>query len=229
MKNFRYQSLVRKIISIVLFVCVVTSLFAGIKDPDPKRFEKNIHNFIKWDRKNSFCEKSVLFVGSSSIVGWSSAEYFPKQNVINRGFGGSHISDVLFYYDDVVKKYNPTKIVFYCGDNDIAGKKSVEQVLEDFETFIEKVNKDFPKTEIYYIPIKPSLSRWKMWKEMDETNLKIKSLCDSDKKMFYVDIATPMLMKNDMPDSTLFRDDGLHLNKKGYDLWSKVLSKVLKK
>lgn len=68
-----------------------------------------------------------------------------------------------------------------------------------------------------------------MWPEMNKTNLKIKQLCETDKHLFYVDIATPMLMENGEPDATLFRNDGLHLNKKGYDLWSKILLDYLVK
>src|SRR5687768_16467975 len=65
-----------------------------VADPDPARFEKEIAAFEQWDRQNSFPRNSVLFVGSSSIRMWPTAESFPNLRVINRGFGGSHISDV---------------------------------------------------------------------------------------------------------------------------------------
>ena len=218
----------KKFISIVLVVLISVCLFADAPDPDPKRFDQEINTFIQWDKKNSFVENSVLFVGSSSIRMWPSAVSFPKLSVINRGFGGSHISDVLYYYNTVVKKYNPSKIVFYCGDNDIASQKSIDQVVSDYQEFVVKVKSDFSKIKIYYIPIKPSIARWEMWHAMDKTNLTIKEICDKDKRMFYVDIATPMITENGQPDETLFLDDGLHLNEKGYTVWNNVLSNYLK-
>jgi len=213
---------------LVILTALLVNLFADVPNPDPERYKDAIGNFQKYDKKNSFEEKSVLFVGSSSIVGWMSAEAFPEIDIINRGFGGSHISDQLFFYDKVVKKYNPSKIVFYCGDNDIASKKTIEQVVGDYKDFMKMVKADFPKVKIYYIPIKPSISRWSMWKEMDKTNQVIKEICDSDKNMFYVDIATPMIENTGKPDESLFRKDGLHLNQNGYDLWNSVLSPYLK-
>lgn len=103
MKKFKIQRCGGLLISILVLVLITGNLFSQVPNPDPKRYENDINTFMKWDMKNSFNEKSVLFVGSSSIVGWMSADYFPELQVINRGFGGSHISDVLFYYDKVVK------------------------------------------------------------------------------------------------------------------------------
>ena len=220
----------KKQFMLILLIILLLSVwsFADAPDPDPKRFEQEIGTFIQWDKKNSFPVNSLLFVGSSSIRMWPSAVSFPNLPVINRGFGGSHISDVLYYYETVVKKYRPANIVFYCGDNDIASQKSIDQVVADYREFVTKVKQDFPKARIYYIPIKPSIARWGMWPAMDKTNLKIKEICDEDKSMVYVDIATPMIDIKGKPEESLFLDDGLHLNQKGYDLWNGVLKNYLK-
>jgi hypothetical protein len=63
-------------------------------DPDPARFKHDIDAFAQWDEKNSTPPDAVLFVGSSSIRFWPTATRLPQLPVINRGFGGSHISDV---------------------------------------------------------------------------------------------------------------------------------------
>jgi hypothetical protein len=81
-------------------------------NPDPKRFVNEIEAFIDYDAKNSFPKDAVLFVGSSSIRLWKTHQAFPKIPVINRGFGGAHISDVNYYYDSIVKKYQPKLVVF---------------------------------------------------------------------------------------------------------------------
>ncbi len=101
------------------------------KDPDPHRFDTQIQQFIEWDEKNSFPEDAVLFIGSSSIRLWPTRISFPDQTIINRGFGGAHISDIIFFIEETVLKYQSPVIVFYCGDNDIAAGKSSEQVFKD--------------------------------------------------------------------------------------------------
>ena len=115
----------------------------------------------------------------------------------------------------------------YAGDNDIAGKKTPEQVLEDYIDFIILVREHLPQTKIIYLPIKPSPSRWSMWNDMRQANRLIKMYTDSDNMQYYADTATPMLDSQGKPLGDLFVDDSLHLSKKGYDLWSEILKPIL--
>jgi lysophospholipase L1-like esterase len=62
---------------------------------------------------------------------------------------------------------------------------------------------------------------------MAQANQRIAELCASDGRLTYLDIATPMLDEDGKPKPDLFRDDGLHLNKKGYAVWSAVVAKHL--
>ncbi len=99
------------VIAICLTVNQLSLAQSNVKNPDPVRFKNEINEFTKWDTKNSFPEHAILFVGSSSIRFWKSHDSFPDYPIINRGFGGSHISDVLYYYDQVIKKYQPSIFV----------------------------------------------------------------------------------------------------------------------
>ena len=224
----RYQTLLLLLILILFYSCA-----AGFKTqttvPGPERFSNEIDTFIQWDKKNSYPQNATLFVGSSSIRLWNTALAFPNLQVINRGFGGSQISDVNYYYEYVVKKYKPAKIIFYAGDNDIAAGKSASQVLHDYQIFIEKVEQDFPETQVFYLPIKPSLSRWQLWSEMSAANAMIKEFIETKPNLFYVDTASTMLNQKLEPNPDLFIDDGLHLNDQGYQLWKKILSPYIEK
>ena len=59
--------------------------------------------------------------------------------------------------------YKPKVIVFYAGDNDIAGKKTPKQVFADYRKFVNLVNKELAGTRIIYVGIKSSGSRWSLW------------------------------------------------------------------
>ena len=94
-------------------------------------------------KKNSFPLDPIVFVGSSSIRMWKTADYFTGFPIINRGFGGSHLSDVNFFINETVIKYKPRIIVLYAGDNDIAAGKTPMKVFNDFLNFVELVSGEF--------------------------------------------------------------------------------------
>ena len=200
---------------------------APVADPDPGRFEAEITAFESWDRQNSFPPQAVLFVGSSSIRKWQTAEGFPDLPVINRGFGGSHVSDVNHFADRIVYKYAPRVIVFYAGDNDIADGKSPERVFHDFQTFAELVHGRLPETRLVYLPIKPSLARLGKWSQMQAANSLAEAFARDHAWITYLDTATPMLGDDGKPRPELFVEDGLHMNADGYRLWNEKLRPVL--
>jgi lysophospholipase L1-like esterase len=187
------------------------------------RFESEIAAFEKWDRQNATPRNPILFVGSSTIRLWQTADAFPGLPVINRGFGGSTIADVNRLADRVVFKYKPRVIVFYSGDNDIASGRSPEKVFGDFQTFVASVRVRLGNTTIIFLSIKPSNARWKLWPKMQDVNARVKKLADTDNQLKYVDTAPTLLGPDGQPRAELLRDDGLHLSEKGYAAWNELL------
>jgi lysophospholipase L1-like esterase len=127
-----------------------------------------------------------------------------------------------------VLKYKPRVIVFYSGDNDIAGGKSAQRVFDDFQKFVQLVHDELPDTRILVLSIKPSIARLKLWPAMKEANALLAKLADNNEHLEYVDIAAPMLGPDGQPRKELFRDDGLHLSAAGYELWNETLRPALK-
>ena len=218
--------------SVALFLYFHSFLLSQT-DPDPQRYFSSkigkdlfIEQFIDWDSKNTFAKSGILFVGSSSIRLWPTNKYF-RGNIINRGFGGSHLSDIIFYFDEIVSKYQPNLIFLYAGDNDIADKKSPLRLFNDFKKFVNLVNDNIESCSIVFIPIKPSPSRWGYWEKMKEANSLINDYAKIHEGIFYVDTATPMIGNNGKPIANLFVGDSLHLNSNGYDLWSSKISSFL--
>jgi lysophospholipase L1-like esterase len=196
-------------------------------DPNPARFEAEIKAFGELDRKSTPPKGAVLFVGSSSIRLWPTAERFPNLTVINRGFGGSHISDVNHYFDQTVRKYAANVVVLYAGDNDLGSGKSSDRVFADYQAFVEKVHAAKPDTEIVFVAIKPSLARWKLWDTMKAFNERVRAFSSSRARLHFVDVAPPMLGANGQPRPELFVEDGLHMTPAGYDIWTGLVSRAL--
>ena len=204
-----------------------SSLAAQAPDPDPERFVEEIAAFADWDAKNAVPRDAVLFVGSSSIRMWNTAERFRDLPVVNRGFGGAQISDVNHFIHETVLRYAPSVIVFYAGDNDVEAGKGAEQVLADYEAFVRAVGEANPSTQIVFLAIKPSLARWPRWPEMRAANARVRSFSETGAHLRYVDVATPMLGADGMPRPELFVSDGLHLSEAGYELWTSVVGESL--
>lgn len=216
-------------------VCILLYLIRfrnRINRGDPTIWEKQIKKYEKQDELSPPLGGSILFTGSSSIRYWNTlSEDLAPLNVLNRGFGGSRISDVIYYAERIVFPYIPQTIVFYAGENDLSGlfytkKKTPEHVRDDYRTFCEKVHAQLPQVPIYFISIKPPKRRKKLWPEMQKTNSLVEEYCKSNDLLHYIDIVPPMLDAEGTPRSDLFKWDGIHMNKHGYKIWTSIVKPV---
>lgn len=191
----------------------------------PERWESTIAAFEEADKKQSPAPGGIVFIGSSSIRGWKTLKQdFPGHLVINRGFGGSEIIDSIHFADRIVVPYKPSHVVLYAGDNDMSRGKTPEIILAHFKQFVETVSDKLPEARISFITIKPSLSRWKLAGKMSEANGMVREFCKTNDRLEVIDIWEPMLGEDGKPRRELFVGDGLHLNAKGYALWTKVVA-----
>ncbi len=206
-----------------------TQAGALVANPDPARFATEIRAFRAWDEKNAVPKDGVLFLGSSSIRLWGTGTAFPGVPVINRGFGGAHISDVNYYLSDIAQMYGPAVVVFYGGDNDIGAGKTRDQVLSDYNAFVSRMLTSRRNTQVVLIAIKPSLQRWAQWPLMREVNEALRKFSATDDRLHFADIATPMLGPDGKPRPEMFVADGLHMTPAGYAAWNKVIGPLLEK
>ncbi len=194
------------------------------------RFWDQIQEFKQQDKSNPPPQHAVLFVGSSSIRMWTDVQKdFPKHKVINRGFGGSTLPDVIRYADEIIFPYHPKQVVIYCGDNDAASsdKISADSILNRFTRLFNLIRSELPKTEITYISIKPSPSRQKLFPVMEKANWEIKNFLKNQSRTDFVDIWHLMLDDFGQPRKALFRSDMLHMNDQGYAIWQKAVQPYL--
>jgi lysophospholipase L1-like esterase len=124
------------------------------------QWEPDIQRFETADRTNPPHDGGFVFVGSSSIRMWQTLESdFPGLRVLNRGFGGSELSDVLQFADRIVVRYKPRVVIVYAGDNDLAAGKTPAQVFADFQSFVAIIHRELPETRVAFVSIKPSIAR----------------------------------------------------------------------
>jgi lysophospholipase L1-like esterase len=194
--------------------------------PSTARWDRAFAAFDADDAAHPRAPGGVLFVGSSSIRLWSDleAQFGNLPVVINRGFGGSQLSDCVHNLSRLVLTYRPRAVLVYAGDNDLAAGVRPQDVLHRFHAFVTGVHAELPWTKIVYIAIKPSPARMRLLGEIREANDLIRGYAAGEEGVEYADVFTPMLDAGGKPRRELFRGDALHLNAQGYALWKGIIA-----
>ena len=216
----------RRIVALSLVVASLTtgvSLLAQVPPRDPTRWEKDVTGFEEQDRRTPPSKGGIVFVGASSIVRWKVAEFFPDLQVVNRGFGGSEMADTAHFAARTVLPYEPSVIVLYPGENDIARGVSPETVAAGFERFVATVHGTLPKARILVIGLKPTPARWRFNPQMLETNRLLRTLAARHDLITYISVEKAMLGPDKLPRPDLFIEDGQHMTPAGYEIWTDIV------
>ncbi len=193
------------------------------EDSQFARWEPAIAAFERSDAEQPPAPGGVLFVGSSSIRLWKLEESFPELGALNRGFGGSKISDALHFADRIILPYKPRIIVLYSGGNDLTARREPAEIAADFRKLSALLARELPETKLIYISLKPAPARWEMIDKIRETNRLIRESIEGDERRVFLDMEAAMLTAEGKPDPSLHIQDGLHLNAAGYAIWAKAL------
>jgi hypothetical protein len=198
--------------------------------PEVKAWENDIAKFEQLDSSEKYPEESILFAGSSSIRLWSTLkDDMSPYPVIQRGYGGAKLSDFAVYSDRIFDPHKCRAIVIFIA-NDITGSeqdKTPEEVLALYKSVIKTIRTNHRDTPVFWIAITPSSSRWKAWPQIQKANNFIMDYCDSKKNLYFIKTDFAFLGQDGKPKDELFRDDLLHLNAKGYEVWKEIVKKEL--
>jgi lysophospholipase L1-like esterase len=195
-------------------------------------FINEIKAFKTLDSAHFPPKHAILFAGSSSFQHWHDVQnYFPDYPIINRGFGGSTLVDVIRYANDIIFPYEPKQIVIYCGENDLAYSDTVtaQVVFNRFKQLFELIRNKMKDENIVFISIKPCPSRAALMPKIVAANALIQSFLRRQKNTSFVDVYHLMLNADGTPMKDIFVEDNLHMNPKGYAIWQKAIAPYLMK
>jgi lysophospholipase L1-like esterase len=232
--NSRNGFLTRKRSTFSLMLLAL-ALVAGCQSVPPSTLAR--HNSKQWEREIAAFEASdktnppprdcIVFVGSSSIRLWKTlAQDFPSLPVVNRGFGGSQLADSVNFASRIVIPYAPRQVVIYAGGNDLNAGKPAERVYGDFVALARELHSALPKARISYIASAPNLQRWVQVERVKKLNKLIAGYCHRH-DMDFIDVFPLMLGSDGRPLPDIFVSDGLHMNAKGYAIWTKAVAPKL--
>ncbi len=216
---------------LLLFFFSVTH--ATIVPAQTAPFQNEINAFKKEDSLQPPPKNAILFIGSSSFRMWSDVQKdFSGYTIINRGFGGSTLPDVIHFAPDLIFPYQPKQLVIYCGDNDLAADSTVlgQTVLERFKALYKIIRDTLgEEVNVAFVSVKPSPSRENLLPEMIVANTLIEQYLSKEKNAAFIDVFHPMLNDDGKLRPELYKEDMLHMKPEGYAIWQKVIEPYLLK
>lgn len=172
----------------------------------------------------------VLFFGSSSIRLWNGLEeMMTPLSVVNRGYGGATVRDILVNYDKLMAHYNPKAFVVFC-DNDICGNEvnlTLSGVLDHYRLLFNRLDQDYPGVPVFFLSWKYSGLRAFMRDTQKLVNDVMADYASSSEQVTFVDVNATLLQPDGDINQSLFESDNLHINRDGYLLWTSVLKPQL--
>ena len=196
----------------------------------PKKFVKEFTRFIDEEKNGIDTTNLVVFIGSSTFTMWNNLQNdFPLSNVLNRGFGGSKLTDVINYADQILYPYRPKQVVLYEGDNDLGSGIKPDDLLSDLKVFVRMTEIKLPGVPIVLLSVKYSPKRHKNKDKITEFNSKMKDFASTKPQLKYVDIAPITLNEDDSYKRELYLADTLHVNQACYKLYAQKIEPFLLK
>lgn len=217
---------------IIIFFLLITSCSPLKKyEGTASKWEKDIINLENLDKTKKQNNDAILFIGSSSIRLWRSIkkDLVPYES-IKRAYGGARYTDLIHFTERLVSPHDVKAVGIFVA-NDITGGKNdlrPREVLHLSKLVIEQIQRSHKNSPIFFIETTPTPKRWKAWDKISNANDLIKKHCESKTDLFYISTRDYFIGENKLPIEDYFIRDKLHLNSKGYLLWSDIIKENLK-
>jgi len=201
----------------------------GSVDQPLDRFEEEIRSFEASDSKRPRFPGGTVFIGSSTFAHAASRieSEFADMNAICRAFGGSTIPEINHYLTRVVLKYQPARICFYAGTNDIADGHRGRRVYRDFLAFVKSTQTALPQVEIFFVSMSAAPSRLQWVHQYIVGNRLVRYLTCCVNNLHYIDVVPVMYDEQGNFHGDWFLEDQLHMNSHGYDAWFPIIRRSL--
>ena len=227
-----YEKLIRK---------VLNEKTGNISTTIPKTQSRDI-SIYKWEERhqqildlNKADQPEICLFGNSIIHFWggkpvakiargqdSWKNVLEPMGIRNYGFGWDRIENVLWrVHHGALDGFKAKKIVLMIGTNNLHLNNDAE-IISGLEVLIAAIRNRQAQSQLFIMGILP---RRGGEQRIERLNLKISQLADLA-DMVYADIGGDLLLENKQIDESLFTD-GLHPNKKGYQILAENLESVI--
>ena len=230
--NIRKKKMILLATILLLTVAIVTGLIFGLMTRSkPRTFEEKVEAFAK--ENPTLAQGQIVFIGDSMTARYKLDRYYGDLElaVYNRGISGDTVTWLQTRLYTSLLALAPSKVVLMIGTNDINYGKSAQEISNEYENLLRLIRQDLPNAEIFCVSIIPQNTDYS--KDALSNNARI---CESNEKIKvlanayaceYIDLYSLLVDESGLLNSKCSAD-GLHLNNKGYAVWTDVIKERLR-
>lgn len=177
-----------------------------------------------WDRQKG----GIAFIGDSIVQNakglyddWNG--FLGREDCSNYGIGGQTTVEVSGRIGDLIKgEYE--KVFFILGINDLGWNKQTFITISNYRSMIEQIHEALPDTKVYIISVLPTTEAFfkDQQSKIQMLNLALKNLTNEFDCASFIDVYSSMVGEDGYAKAE-YLSDGLHPNKKGYELIAEVI------
>lgn len=213
----KFPSMLKPLLSLLTLVAVSAPSYAQSTATPGNRFEPAVQAYEAADKIENSPQGAILLVGDSQFYRWKTVkEDLAGYEVVNRGIDSFQFSDILTFFDRLVRPHHPRLIVLHVGGNDVHNGKTSERLLADFKAFVARVRADQPDVPIAFTSITPGPGRWDEAAARKQANRTLADYIATQPNLHFIDLWDAMLTPDGKPREELWVEDRIHSNHAGY-------------
>jgi lysophospholipase L1-like esterase len=176
----------------------------------------------------------IVFAGCSITEFGNWSELLNDGSIINRGIAGDNSFGLLNRIDDIIK-LQPLMLFISIGINDISRNIPIQVTVDNILELVKKLKQSSPKAKVLIHSILPTnatnrqnrdevVSHYNKNDKVVELNQKLERK-SGENDFIFIDLYSSFADTNGDLKLEFAEKDGLHLNARGYILWSEILRK----
>jgi lysophospholipase L1-like esterase len=196
---------------------VITNHSDWTKTHYPKRIDEFKANPLEFG--------DIVFIGNSiTEQGENWASKVDTTKAKNRGIAGDTTDGILARLKEITF-YKPVKVFLLIGINDLFhNPDAVEKIHENILKIVDEINSKSPNTQIFVQTVLPTTTE-NLISKIKELNAALEN-SSFEKPFTFINLHQRFVLLNGKMNMD-FSTDGVHLNEKGYKIWSEIIKNII--
>lgn len=213
---------------------IANLLFAIVLFPKPKKSNNANaeYNYLSNPQYLANCTMfeltdttaDIVFVGDSITAYAHWEEFFPQENVLNRGIGSDSSEGIFNRLDEIIAR-EPKEIFLMIGINDLAYEIKQDTTKWYIAKIVQSCIFALPDCKIYLESVLPyetiSLER------ICSLNHEIESVAEDTERCEFIDLYSLFINEKEEIKEDLLSADGVHLSGDGYRVWIEAIQNYI--
>ena len=169
--------------------------------------------------------RKVVIAGTTLLDYWAGAQSaFGSISIVNNAVPRTTLAEWKVWRKQLITDYRPKAVIIGLGieDIDMAPDLNVDQLANDVQGLLDTIHKTSRKAKIFFVSVPLYPGREAKWDTIRNYNAQMKDYCAKNAFATYMEL-NRVLLKNGLPDHSLFHGVYRYLSDAGYNRIKKVV------